>query len=125
MKKCSILKKIGQGNFNMKFYFIPRVHVSKIPFDLYKDNTVAVVPSAYVMNVFRILKINYSHYPSVKHNPRTELYLFNLVDEDLLHLNLLGVHIKKSSAVEIPELTKTINSNSTKFDVEVGWDRKF
>lgn len=107
------------------FYFIPLRHTEIVTMPVYKDNIVLlcsalnreITEHAITRDSRKFHRLAMSHF--------IEMYLFNLTDEDLTYLNLLGVEIKKSSAVQIPELSHAIDNNHLAFTSTTKWRRTF
>lgn len=111
----------------MKYNWVPRRYDTILPFDLYKDNVIILSWQAGNWNPVYSISFSYDYirYPTI--SAYVELYLYNLTDEDFIHLNLIGIPIKKSLAINIPELTNALENKIQSFNaIDVNpWPREF
>lgn len=104
------------------FYFIPDRFLKSIPKDLYSDNAIVLT---YFGNWPKLeYRIETGSIPK-RMDFFTQIYLHNLADEDFIHLNLMGVPIKVSSGVRIPELKHALTIKESTFSVKEFWKRDF
>lgn len=90
----------------MKFYHISYTLSRLIPFELYKDKVVVTtVISNAAGYVFYGISYDYHDYT----NPYTkDIFFYDLTDEDLTHLNLLGAYFKNLYTLIDPALEAAI-----------------
>lgn len=94
----------------MKFYYIVEREVLKIPFEIYKNNVVILS----LIEVFAdrpIYEISLDFKDHSMYN--NDMYLYNLTDEDILHLTLLGVILNEEYCDLMPELAEAIKNKRT------------
>lgn len=93
------------------FYVIEHKFVSKVPFDLYEDKII-------VLTWYHDAKRGAAYHISQDYTSYVQgkaLLMHNLTDEDLTHLNLMGVDIKRSQSLAMPYLLKALIDSNDNF----------
>lgn len=75
----------------MKLYQILHINIELIPFELYKDKIV-VTTLVSKSSEFAYFEFSYD-YKNYTNPYNKDIYFYNLTDEDLTHLSLLGVYL--------------------------------
>lgn len=98
----------------MEFYIIPHEYANSIPFEAYKNNTVVVSWVTRIDDrVHYSIKYDYTYY--FRSLPYTYLVMYNLTDEDLTYLNLMGIPFKSERSMIHKPLEEAIKNGSNSF----------
>lgn len=90
----------------MKFYHIPKKLIHLVPVKVYTDNVVILSWIKNLRGKSRYgVYYHYSYYSWDK-----EFLLYDLTDEDISHLNLLGIPLKISDARTYSSLEITVQN---------------
>lgn len=103
----------------MKFCIVPRRLARLIPMKVYCNNIVIASWIAKDHDT-TFYWINYDCYSYFKSEPLGYLVLYNLTDEDLTHLNLLGLVIKETDFITNPQLEDVILNRTHNFNFTGG-----
>lgn len=97
----------------MSFYFVPSDLVYKVPLEIYKDNI--IIMARVITGDTRIVSYDLYYDYDCYDASRLDLFvLYDLDEEDILHLNLIGIVIKIGTGSNIPSLlTAAGNKDST------------
>ena len=109
----------------MKFYFISHHWYNKIPMNMYRNNILSIALLLEPRMRKYLLRLDFTNCDTIPHSMFIDFYFYNLTDEDLIHLNLLGVPIRPSRYIILPELTTAIQKNEKMFYTEKNWSREF
>lgn len=100
----------------MRFYIIQRKFVNLIPLEMYKDKIVVLYWAMTRVKNESTYGIEYDYRFYYRAPTFKYLALYNLTDEDLTHLNLLGLPINYSTSMMNQNLEDAINNGADRFD---------
>lgn len=92
----------------MKYYYIDFIDIKNIPIDLYRDKVIILTMYFDTPGKHQyFISFDYATYRTLYN----DLLLFDITDEDMVHLNLMGVKINPLREIDTPDLLLFLNES--------------